>query len=255
MYTYMKRPLIAGNWKMNTSPAEGIALYKTFLEGKKKGGFRQELEWLVLPPFTHLAGLQNLGDIQVGAQNCSHQSKGAFTGEVSVDMLRDLGCRYVLVGHSERRQYFKEEEEELTGKVALLLESNCIPIFCIGETWEEREKGSTETVLERQIQEVFGHFKAISSEVVFAYEPVWAIGTGKTASVEQAQAAHAFIRQVWTRFVGENKAQSTRILYGGSMKPDNAEGLLSQKDIDGGLIGGAALDAEAFLNIARQFPK
>jgi triosephosphate isomerase (TIM) len=251
----MRRPLLAGNWKMNTSPSQGLALYNEILEGKAKGDYLDALEWLVLPPFTHLAGLQNLGDIQVGAQNCSHKPKGAYTGEISLDMLRELGCRYVLVGHSERRQYFKEGAEELAGKVALLFGSNCIPIFCVGETWEEREKGSTEMILEGQIREVFNQFTDISSEVVFAYEPVWAIGTGKTATADQAQDAHAFIRQVWTSFVGEKRALTTRIIYGGSMKPENAEELLRQKDIDGGLIGGAALDAQAFLHIARQFPK
>ncbi|MBM3171393.1 MAG: triose-phosphate isomerase [Bacteroidetes bacterium] len=251
----MKRPLLAGNWKMNTSPSEGIKLYKELLEGKKKGGFSETLEWLVLPPYTHLAGMLNLGDIQVGAQNCSHALNGAYTGEISVEMLKELGCRYVLVGHSERRQYFKESAEELIGKVVHLHGSNCIPIFCVGETWEQREKGLTNQVLENQINEVLGQFKRITQEVVLAYEPVWAIGTGKTASAEQAQEAHSFIRDVWKRYVGDTQALATRILYGGSMKPENAEELLSQPDIDGGLIGGAALNAEAFLQIARHFPK
>lgn len=251
----MRRPLLAGNWKMNTSPSEGIALYNEILEGKAKGRFIDDLEWLVLPPFTHLAGMQNLGDIQVGAQNCSHQSNGAYTGEISLDMLKELGCRYVLVGHSERRQFFNEGAEELAGKVALLLGSKCIPIFCVGETWQDREKGFTEKILEDQIREVFDRFTIISSDVVFAYEPVWAIGTGITATVEQAQDAHAFIRKIWTSFVGEKRALTTRILYGGSMKPENAGELLSQPDIDGGLIGGAALNAKDFLKIASLFQK
>jgi triosephosphate isomerase len=251
----MKRPLIAGNWKMNTSPTQGINLYNALIQGKQTGGFAEDLEWLVLPPFTHLAGLQNLGSIQVGAQNCSHAPSGAYTGEVSVEMVCDIGCRYVLVGHSERRQYFQEGAKELTGKVGLLMTAQCTPIFCVGETLEEREQGRTEEVLERQIREVFDNFTDIPVELVLAYEPVWAIGTGKTASVEQAQAAHAFIRRIWQAFVGENRARATRILYGGSMKPENAAALLSMPDIDGGLIGGAALDAESFLQIARQFPK
>ena len=251
----MKRPLIAGNWKMNTSPTQGINLYNALIQGKQTGGFAEDLEWLVLPPFTHLAGLQNLGSIQVGAQNCSHAPSGAYTGEVSVEMVCDIGCRYVLVGHSERRQYFQEGAKELTGKVGLLMTAQCTPIFCVGETLEEREQGRTEEVLERQIREVFDNFTFIPVELVLAYEPVWAIGTGKTASVEQAQAAHAFIRRIWQAFVGENRARATRILYGGSMKPENAAALLSMPDIDGGLIGGAALDAESFLQIARQFPK
>lgn len=249
----MKRPLIAGNWKMNTSPSEGIALYKHLLEGKKKGVFSAHLEWLVLPPFTHLHALQSLGDIQVGAQNCSQHAQGAFTGEISIQMLSELGCLYILVGHSERRQYFKESARELSKKVAQIMGANCIPIFCVGETLEEREQGITEQVLERQMQEVFSNFTYISTDVVLAYEPVWAIGTGKTATVEQAQDAHSFIRRVWSRFVGENRAQSTRILYGGSMKPENAGALLRMPDIDGGLIGGAALDSSAFLSIAAEF--
>lgn len=249
----MKRPLIAGNWKMNTSPTAGLALYKELLSGKHAGAFSEHLEWLVLPPFTHLGAFQQLDDIQIGAQNCSQHSQGAFTGEISVDMLSDLGCRYILVGHSERRQYFKEGAPELIGKVGQIMIANCIPIFCVGETLEEREQGITEEVLERQIREVFSQFSYISVDVVLAYEPVWAIGTGKTATVEQAQEAHAFLRQLWSKFVGENRAKNTRILYGGSMKPDNAGALLSMPDIDGGLIGGAALDAKAFLSIAAEF--
>ena len=239
---------------MNTSPSQGIQLYHALLEAKNKGGFSENLEWLVLPPYTHLAGLQNLGDIQVGAQNCSDKPNGAYTGEISVDMLSDLGCRYVLVGHSERRQYFYEDAEMLTQKISLLM-PRFIPIFCVGETLEERQQGKTEEVLERQIKEVFNRFTYISSEVVFAYEPVWAIGTGNTATAEQAQAAHEFIRKVWRPFVGETRALETRILYGGSMKPENAADLLSMPDIDGGLIGSAALNSDSFVQIARQFPK
>ncbi|GMR19548.1 MAG: triose-phosphate isomerase [Gammaproteobacteria bacterium] len=247
----MRRPLVAGNWKMNGSQADSAALLDGILAGI---GEVSNAEVAVCPPFIliptvadKLAGTP----VALGGQNLHYHVSGAYTGEVSAPMLRDFGCTYVIVGHSERRTYFQEADEIVARKFGAALEFGLIPILCVGETLEEREEGKTEDVVEAQLDEVLdSHGVGSFKSAVIAYEPIWAIGTGKTASPEQAQEVHAFIRGKLAGLDAGVAAQ-VRILYGGSMKPDNAQVLISQADIDGGLIGGASLKAEDFLAIAK----
>jgi len=245
-----RRYLVAGNWKMNGNRAENAALVSGILQGAPGNA---AVEILVCPPalYVESVGAQLKGSpIQLGAQNLSDQEKaGAFTGEIQGVMLRDVGCQYVLVGHSERRALYGETDEVVARKFRTAQLSGLVPVLCVGETLEEREAGRTETVLARQIQAVLGLCGIASfGKAVIAYEPVWAIGTGKTASPEQAQAAHAFVRgQLAAQ--DANIANSTRILYGGSVKADNAQVLFGGADVDGGLIGGASLKAADFLAI------
>ncbi len=245
----MRKPLIAGNWKMNGS-TDAVAQ----LIGGIKQGMDEcvEIDVLVLPSFVHLLQVKELIEdtrIQLGAQNLYIGKNGAFTGEVSGSMLADIGCRYVLVGHSERRSIFNDDLPIVAQKFKAAIDAGLQPILCVGETQAEREKGVTEQVLRQQIESVIA-VNGIDSfqNTVIAYEPVWAIGTGLTATSEQAQAAHHFIREL----IRQNKVDiggAIRILYGGSMKPENAGSLLAMPDIDGGLIGGAALEAGSFLKI------
>lgn len=245
----MRTPLIAGNWKMHGSESQ----VKKLVDGIKQGALRYpNIEMLVLPAFVHIAKVHvALGQtaIKWGAQNLYIGAQGAFTGEVSGPMLKDAGCQYVLVGHSERRSIFHEDLPLVAAKFKAAVEAGLSPILCIGETKAEREAGATEQVIRKQIESVI-QFAGIESfkQAVIAYEPVWAIGTGLTASPQEAQAAHAFIRTL----IAQNNvdiARTIRILYGGSMKPENAASLLTMTDIDGGLIGGASLDAASFLAI------
>jgi len=247
----MRRKLVAGNWKMNGSK-ESI---KELLDGIKQGiGEVKEAEMAVCPPFVYLADVQSqLSDtsIALGAQNVCTEEKGAYTGEVAAPMLKDFGCQYVIVGHSERRSYYGESDEIVARKFAIARAHGFKPILCIGETLEERESGVTNEVVARQIAAVIAAegVEALADGVV-AYEPVWAIGTGKTATPEQAQEVHAFIRSQ----IAEQDAavaEKVQILYGGSMNAGNAAELLAQSDIDGGLIGGASLKAPDFLAIGR----
>lgn len=247
----MRRPLVAGNWKMNGSKASINAL----LDGIKAGvSGVEKAEVAVCPPFVYLSQVaEALRDapIALGAQNVSHESSGAFTGEVSVSMLQDMGCEYVIVGHSERRSYYGEDDQLVAKKFAAVRGSGLKPILCVGETLEEREQNVTEAVVARQLDAVIELVGAVALlDGVIAYEPVWAIGTGRTATPQQAQDVHAFIR---TRIAAVDSAvaQKVRILYGGSVKGSNAEELFGQPDIDGGLIGGASLNAEEFLAICR----
>lgn len=245
-----RRYLVAGNWKMNGNRAENAALVSGILQGATGNA---AVEILVCPPalYVESVGAQLQGSpIQLGAQNLSDQEKaGAFTGEIQGAMLRDVGCQYVLVGHSERRALYGETDEVVARKFRTAQLSGLVPVLCVGETLEEREAGRTESVLARQLQAVLGLCGIASfGKAVIAYEPVWAIGTGKTASPEQAQEAHAFIRgQLAAQ--DANIANSTRILYGGSVKADNAQVLFGGADVDGGLIGGASLKAADFLAI------
>ncbi len=246
----MRRILVAGNWKMNGSRASAGEL----LEGIKAGaGDVANADLAVCPPFVYLPATQTSLEgtaIGWGGQDLSVHASGAYTGEVSGPMLRDYGCQYVIIGHSERRTYHRESDELVAQKFAAARAHGLTPIFCIGETLEEREQGVTEQVVARQVDAVIAHCGvATLGEGVIAYEPVWAIGTGKTASPEQAQEVHAFIRG---RVASHDQAvaDGLRILYGGSMKPDNAAELLAKPDIDGGLIGGASLKAADFLAIA-----
>ena len=247
----MRRPLVAGNWKMNGSRSESAAL----LDGVKKGvSAASRAEVAVCPPFIliplaaeKLAG----GAVVWGGQNLSVHKSGAYTGEVSGPMLRDYGCTYVIVGHSERRTLYGENDALVAEKYAAAQTAGLVPILCIGETLQEREANQTEAVVARQLDAVFD-ISGVGSfaNAVIAYEPIWAIGTGKTASPQQAQDVHRFIRG---RLAASDKAvaENVRILYGGSMKGGNAGELLAQTDIDGGLIGGASLQAEEFLSICR----
>ena len=246
----MRRKLIAGNWKMHGNLAENEALLSGVLAGM--GGVKAGVA--VCVPFPYLAQVQAKltgSAIAWGAQNLSQQAKGAFTGEVSAAMLKDFGCAYVIVGHSERRSLFGESDAVVAEKFAAAQAAGLTPILCVGETLEERESGVTEQVVGRQMDAVIGKcgVSALAKAVV-AYEPAWAIGTGKTATPEQAQAVHAFIRGK-VRALDAAVADGLIIQYGGSMKANNAAELLSQPDIDGGLIGGAALVAEDFLAICR----
>ncbi len=247
----MRRPLVAGNWKMNGSRSESAAL----LDGVKKGvSSASKAEVAVCPPFilVPLAAEKLAGSaVAWGGQNLSVHKSGAYTGEISGPMLKDYGCTYVIVGHSERRTLYGENDALVAEKYAAAQTAGLIPILCVGETLQEREANQTEAVVARQLDAVFEkHGIGSFAKAVIAYEPVWAIGTGKTASPQQAQDVHRFIRG---RLAARDKAvaESMRILYGGSMKGSNAGELLAQPDIDGGLIGGASLQAEEFLTICR----
>ncbi|MGN6520752.1 MAG: triose-phosphate isomerase [Dokdonella sp.] len=243
----MRRPLVAGNWKMHGSRAMAAELV-----GRIVFALPARAEVAVLPPFPYLEGLigaQRDGSIAFGAQDLSEHAQGAYTGEVSGAMLRDIGCTYVLVGHSERRQYHAESDALVAAKFVAAQNAGLVPILCVGETLAEREGGVTEAVIGRQLEAVIRAAGiAAFAQAVVAYEPVWAIGTGRTATPEQAQAVHAFIRGTF-REQDATIANSLRLLYGGSVKPANAAELFGQPDVDGGLIGGASLVAEDFLAI------
>ncbi len=250
----MRRKIVAGNWKMNTLPAEGIELACGVAKGK--GEVCDCVNLIVCPPFTHLYSVIDRlrdTDIAVGAQDCATEVKGAYTGEVSAQMLAALGCEYVILGHSERRQYYGETSETLNKKMARAYESHLTPIYCVGENLEERESNRHFEVVKAQIEEVVFNLTDLQfRKLVIAYEPVWAIGTGKTATAEQAQEIHAYIREVLRSKFGA-AAEQCPILYGGSCKPSNAAEIFSQEDVDGGLIGGAALKAEDFIAIGKAF--
>ena len=245
-----RKYLIAGNWKMNKTATETVDLIK---EINSTVGSQTNVQVCVCPPVTSLAMASELVDqseVLIGAQNmCPHPS-GAYTGEISAEMLRDLYVSFVILGHSERRQFYGETNESVNKKVLAAVENNLKPIYCIGETLEEREAGQTLEVVRSQVREGLENFPANAIDsLVLAYEPVWAIGTGKTATDEMAQEVHADIRKVLVEMFGDSAAASVRILYGGSMKPENAAGLLAQPDVDGGLIGGASLTSRAFSGI------
>jgi triosephosphate isomerase len=250
----MRKKIVAGNWKMNTTVAEGVQLAKEIVASL--GEVPQDVNLVVAPPFTHLAPVAevlNGTPIALSAQNCADKAKGAFTGEIAATMLASVGCTYTLLGHSERRQYYGETSETLVAKMNLALENGLAPIYCIGEMLAEREAGKHFDVVRAQIEEVlFGLTAEQMAKVVVAYEPVWAIGTGVTATSEQAQEIHAYVRGVLAEKFGE-LANDIVILYGGSCNPKNAQELFAQPDIDGGLIGGAALVAENFIAIAKSY--
>ena len=250
----MRKKIVAGNWKMNTLPAEGVALAKGVAAGK--GEVCDCVNFIVCPPFTHLQSVVETlkgTNIAVGAQDCATETKGAYTGEVSAEMIAALGCEYVILGHSERRQYYSETSETLNKKMARAYENNLIPIYCVGENLEEREANRHFEVCKQQLEEVvFNLTEEQFKKLVIAYEPVWAIGTGKTATAEQAEEIHAYIREVLRSKFGA-AAEECAILYGGSCKPSNAGEIFSKENVDGGLIGGAALKAEDFLGIGKAF--
>jgi triosephosphate isomerase len=248
----MRRPLVAGNWKMNGDLQSTADLINGIIAGRDSV---TNAEVLVCPPYILIPRaaelLQGRDDIELGAQDLDINSNGAFTGQISASMITDAGCKYVIVGHSERRTLYGESDADVAVKFKVAQEGSLVPILCIGETLEEREAGKTETVVARQVKAVIDECGVTSlANSVIAYEPVWAIGTGKTATPEQAQDVHAFIRSIISEYDGE-LAQKIRILYGGSMNPGNAESLIGMADIDGGLIGGASLKADSFLDICR----
>jgi triosephosphate isomerase (TIM) len=245
-----RKYLIAGNWKMNKTATEAVDLIN---EINSSVGSQTTVQVCVCPPFTSLARSSELVDqseVLLGAQNMSAHPSGAYTGEISAEMLRDLYVSFVILGHSERRQYYGETNQSVNKKVLAAVENNLKPIYCIGETLEERESGQTLDVVRSQVREGLQDYPASAIDsLVIAYEPVWAIGTGKTATDEMAQEVHADIRKVLVEIFGDSSASTVRILYGGSMKPENAAGLLAQPDVDGGLIGGASLTSRAFSGI------
>lgn len=251
----MRKKIVAANWKMNLTLQEGEALIGAILEAGLR--LKDEKRVVIAPPFPYLMKakslLKNYPHFYVGAQNCYTEAAGAYTGEVSVDMLRSVGVEYVILGHSERREYFGETNEMLSKKTGQALEHGLLPIFCCGEPRNIREAGTQNAYVEKQLQESLFHFPADAiAKVVIAYEPIWAIGTGLTASAAQAQDMHACIRQLFKQQYGEAVAGELTILYGGSCKPSNAKELFACPDVDGGLIGGASLVAADFAEIVKQ---
>jgi triosephosphate isomerase len=249
----MRQKIVAGNWKMNTNLKDGIelALAVNDLAAEKKS----DALVIVAPPYIHLSEVNKILDnVKLSAQNCAAETSGAFTGEISVDMIKSTGAEFVIIGHSERRAYYHEDDQILAKKTDLALAGGLIPIFCIGEELSQRESGKHFDVVKSQLEKgVFHLDESQFSKIVVAYEPVWAIGTGVTASSDQAQEMHKFIRDVIAAKYSDELADSTTILYGGSCKPSNAAELFANPDVDGGLIGGASLKAEDFLQIVNAF--
>lgn len=246
----MRTPVIAGNWKMYKTARQAAETIRS-LADLVKGV--QGVEVVICPPFTALAAAVEAAKgspVAIGAQDCYWEKEGAFTGQVAVPMIADLGCSHCIVGHSERRQFFGETDATVDKKIEAVLANGLTCIACVGETLAEREAGQTFAVLERQVRNGLSRHLT-SARIVIAYEPVWAIGTGKTATPVQAQEAHAFIRRVVAEAASPAAAQAVRILYGGSVKPDNIATLMAQPDVDGGLVGGASLDAASFAKIVR----
>lgn len=251
----MRKNIVAGNWKMNKNLQEGIALAKELNEMLQAD--KPNCDVIICTPFIHLASVTPLVDaklIGVGAENCADKVSGAYTGEVSAEMVKSTGAQYVILGHSERRAYYHETPEILKEKVQLALANGLTPIFCIGEVLAEREAGKQNEVVYAQLAGSLYDLSAEDfSKIILAYEPVWAIGTGKTATAEQAQEIHAYIRSTIADKYGKEVAENTSILYGGSCKPSNAKELFANPDVDGGLIGGAALKAADFKGIIDAF--
>ncbi len=247
----MRAPIVAGNWKMHGTLAEAVELASAIRDGLSASG---GAEVVLCPPFT---ALQSVGEaiqgspLQLGAQDVHWEERGAHTGNISTAMLGDLGCRYVIVGHSERRAASYDTDGSVNRKAVAALGAGLRPIVCVGETWEQREQDRTETVVRGQVERSLRDLGERLRETVIAYEPLWAIGTGRTATAEQAQAVHGLIREIVADMAGPGIADAVRVQYGGSVKPSNAAELFAQPDVDGGLIGGAALDAAAFVSIVR----
>lgn len=248
----MRKPLIAGNWKMFKSLDEVNAFAADFVD---KVSDITDRDMLICPPYTYiqsLAGACKGSPVKIGSQNVFWEDQGAYTGEISAPMLKSIGAEYAIIGHSERRQYFSETDETVNKRLVAALSGELIPIVCVGETLDQREAGKTFDVVGTQIRQ---GLKGIDAEqaktIVIAYEPVWAIGTGKTATPEMAQEVHAYIRSVISELLEAEIADNMRVLYGGSVKGDNVDALMAQKDIDGALVGGASLDAASFERIIR----
>jgi triosephosphate isomerase len=249
----MRIKVIAGNWKMNNDLNESRDLISKLLTGLKNSTINCEV--VICPPFTSLSEASTMikgSTIKSGAQNFHQEENGAFTGEVSAKMLLSAGCEFVIIGHSERRAIFMESDDLINKKIRRAIKNNLKPIFCVGELLEEREKNITEQVIKTQVLKGLENFTVGDlKNLIIAYEPVWAIGTGKTATPQQAEEVHHFIRKLIENHFSKEFAENLRILYGGSVKPDNSKDLLSQKNIDGALVGGACLNADSFLNIIK----
>lgn len=248
----MRRPIIAGNWKMNKTIEEAVSVAVGL---KRKFYTFSEADIVICPPFTALSKVNDKiidSSIMLGAQDVYSEEEGAFTGAISPNMLKDAGCRYVIVGHSEKRALFGETDEDVNKKLKVALKHGMVPIMCVGERIEERDNGMTFEILEKQITR---GLKNISRDevmrIIIAYEPVWAIGTGRTATPQQAQEAHKFIRELIERLYDKEVASKIRIQYGGSVKPENIAKLMTQEDIDGALVGGASLDVNSFTEIVQ----
>jgi len=248
----MRKPIIAGNWKLNKTIKEAVDMVD---ELKPLVSDAQNREVVVAPTFTALESTRKAikgSNIKLSSQDIYWEEKGAFTGEIAPSMLVDAGCEYAIIGHSERRQFFAETDDTVNKKIFAALKANLIPIVCIGESLQQREKGQTFTVLEKQLREGFKNVtKEQMVKIVIAYEPIWAIGTGKTATPDQAEDAHVFIRKTIASMFGKDVAEKVRILYGGSVKPENISDLMAQPNIDGGLVGGASLKADSFAKIVK----
>ena len=247
-----RTPLIAGNWKMYKTNAEAVQTAGRLVELVADTA---DVDIMIAPVFTAIDPVSRVvkgSRVGLGAQNLYWEKEGAFTGEISADMLVSSGCQYVIIGHSERRQYFGETDETVNKKIRAAIDAGLIPVFCVGESEAEREAGQTFSVLDKQVKKgLDNYFAKDLGTLVIAYEPVWAIGTGKTATKEQAQEAHQYIRSLIDQNVDKTLAQSVRILYGGSVKPNNVTELMQMQDIDGALVGGASLDAESFSKIVK----
>jgi triosephosphate isomerase len=243
----MRKPIIAGNWKMNMSIASGVE----FINNIKDEVAGTDVEVLICAPFTLLKDLKKATvgtNVNIGAQNMHFEKSGAFTGEVSAQMLKEIGVDYVVIGHSERRQYFAESDETVNKKVIVALENGITPVMCCGETLEERESGSTKEIVNGQIEKGLANIDGANiSKIVIAYEPIWAIGTGKTSSAAEANEVIAYIRSVIEAMHSDEVSEEVRIQYGGSVKPANVEEIMNQTDIDGALVGGASLEADSFV--------
>lgn len=247
----MRKQIAAGNWKMNTDPNFG----ENFIKNLENRAFPEDVEVIIGVPYISLSSMSKLASkIEIAAQNCHQEDKGAYTGEISASMLHSVGCKYVILGHSERRQYFNESDELILAKIRKAFESGLKVIYCCGEPLEVRESEKQQSFVGSQLEESICKLdKSELENVIVAYEPIWAIGTGKTASPEQAQTMHAHIRNVLKNKFGEDTANATSILYGGSVKPANAKEIFSQEDVDGGLVGGASLKEDSFYDIIQSF--
>jgi triosephosphate isomerase len=248
----MRKIIIAGNWKMNKTITEAIELANSL---KRNLYEITNVEIVVCPPFTALSEVAEViseTNIDLGAQNVYWEEKGAFTGEISLSMLKEIGCKYVILGHSERRKFFNETNQDVNKKLKAELKNSLIPIVCVGETLEEREGNQTFDIVKAQVEECLqGVTLDEPTKLIIAYEPVWAIGTGKNATPAQAQEVHKFIRNLLSDIFGEDASEIIRIQYGGSVNPGNIEELISQSDIDGSLVGGASLDIDSFTEIVK----
>ena len=253
----MRKKIVAGNWKMNNNLQEAIKLTSEIVNLLNETGSKSDIV-ILAPPFTFIASvadiIKNARNVKVAAQNCHSKENGAYTGEISVSMIKSVGAEYVIIGHSERRSYFNEHDDFLAEKLIIALRTGLTPIFCCGETLAEREKGNHHDIVKKQLEKGILHLsEADFSKIIIAYEPVWAIGTGVTATPEQAQEMHRLIRNFVSVKYGSGIAESTPILYGGSCNAKNAKELFLNPDVDGGLIGGASLIATDFVSIVNSF--